>query len=580
MILDLQLPLGASAMADLIIGHTTHEDARIWIRGSSRQRWAQISLERCDGRHDPGAIDSGPIKLRPDDDFTHVASFSGLKAKTRYEVSARFARRRGDLDGDEAEARMGGFLTFPRPEADEPFSFLLGSCNLSTASLTDLGGLVAGFVGTLAGAESLKRSPGGEQTGMIAALVRLARRVGDKLLWLAFAAVYRTTRYEQPEPLLPSPFEALEALVKKGDDRPAFMIHAGDQIYFDFPFPSRKPDPDEYRRTYRRAWTLDPRLREFFAWCPHWMILDDHEIVNGFANDGPGKYAPKEYLEPALHVYREYVHARHPDGADGPLYYRFRHGATHFFVLDTRSGRFLGNQEMIDAEQMKNLKDWLRKYRNDLKFVVTSVPFVAQVRPDRERAAAPANGDEPPDHGLDEQADKWSGPSFRAQREEIIEFVWRLGIERLVFLAGDMHCAYHATMRVGRPERRVTLHEIAGGPIYQLQFSRRHQFYDQYRSTTRGPARLPYATWLRRYHGASSSVMRVTVSPKAPSQVRWEAVRTSRALPFPDDSTCNGSTGLRTLSGRISFPGESAWLAPSTRSSSARASRAPSRPVG
>jgi hypothetical protein len=107
-------------------------------------------------------------------------------------------------------------------------------------------------------------------------------------------------------------------------------------------------------------------------------------------------------------------------------------------------------------------------------------------------------------------------------------------IKRVVFLVGDMHCTYHASMTLGRFRKRVTLHELAGGPAYQLQFASPEDFYDQYAGEIRGGRGrepIPYTTSLRRFHCASSSVLKVTASPTdASSAVRWEIVSTARQL--------------------------------------------------
>ena len=74
-------------------------------------------------------------------------------------------------------------------------------------------------------------------------------------------------------------FSHLDPEAKENDNPARFMIHAGDQIYFDFPFTARPPDAAEYRKTYRQAWFEDSKLRELLARCPHYMTLDDHDVV-------------------------------------------------------------------------------------------------------------------------------------------------------------------------------------------------------------------------------------------------------------------------------------------------------------
>ena len=147
---------------------------------------------------------------------------------------------------------------------------------------------MAGYLGLMAARQSLERHTSIWYLGGFDWLRRGLRRIATGLAALSLRAVYWATRYEQPEPLLPSPFAGLLQLVcGEAPERPAFMLHAGDQIYYDFPFPKRTPLLAEYRRAYRRAWSEDAVLAQLLAQCPHYMCLDDHEIVDRFANDEP-----------------------------------------------------------------------------------------------------------------------------------------------------------------------------------------------------------------------------------------------------------------------------------------------------
>ena len=61
---------------------------------------------------------------------------------------------------------------------------------------------------------------------------------------------------------------------------PAFTIHAGDVIYYDFPKSNREPRLDSYRDTYCESWFEDRFQRFFLAHRSHYMTFDDHEIVD------------------------------------------------------------------------------------------------------------------------------------------------------------------------------------------------------------------------------------------------------------------------------------------------------------
>jgi len=349
---------------------------------------------------------------------------------------------------------------------------------------------------------------------------------------------------------------------------PSFMIHAGDQIYYDFPYSRKRPTLKQYRRSYREIWFEDEWTQYMFRLCPHYMAIDDHDIVDNYARDfeprqpstsfkprgirkricdrikpPEGKRTPESYSVPALQTYREYVNPRHPGTTRDDLHYEYQHGDTQFFVMNTRTERVKGaskgdkapaEPQMIGARQMRHFTEWLEKHSGKLKFVVTSVPFIAQVR---------ATSDEDRAHqktGSNEQSlDKWSGEPFRKQREEIIDFIHERGIRNLIFLAGDMHCCYHATMRVGHPQESSTIHELAGGPIYQLRTGHRSHFFSLYESRTQETG-CTYRSQLEQIHGGSSAAMHIRVkSCEEYYEIDWDVVRTI-ADPKPDASPMSG----------------------------------------
>ena len=319
---------------------------------------------------------------------------------------------------------------------------------------------------------------------------------------------------------------------------PSFFIHAGDQIYYDIPRENRRPELDAYRVAYKEAFFEDASLRQVLARWPHYMTLDDHEIADQFAHDFIAPEPPPDskpdamppptaddYLQTALQAYREYVHGRNPPTADGVYWYTFKVGACRFFVLDTRTRRFNDRRteesrktptgRMIDATQMHELKRWLSEHPDDLKFVVSSVPFVAEIN-DTENEQSPRlktrHADRNPEN------DKWSATRFRLQREELIEFIHCQRIQRLVFLTGDMHCCYHASMRIGGGLKyeAVTIHELAAGPVNQLQLPRVSEFHarrnGEIECCNAGEKyRLPYEVVLHQFHSQVNAVLHLRV---------------------------------------------------------------------
>ena len=75
-------------MVELIIGHTTDDSARLWVRGDKRFTRARITLKPQPAGD---AISSEPLTLGRDNDYTGVAPMEGLRPNTWYRVVADFA---------------------------------------------------------------------------------------------------------------------------------------------------------------------------------------------------------------------------------------------------------------------------------------------------------------------------------------------------------------------------------------------------------------------------------------------------------------------------------------------------------
>lgn len=538
----------------LIIGHTTYDSAWIWVRGDRNDRRLEVTLEALN----PADDDKGPhcelIEVDAKRDYTGIVRFdSKLKDSAVYKVLLRSCKT-----GDEVDGRL---RTFPKPGVATSFNFLHGSCNLSTARLTALGSMAVGLLGSGAMRKALRlpfseweahRIPRCLRFLTVPCLRPLALK-GLRQLARLPAVVMALTRFEQPEPMLPSPFEKIRERVvdpKSDHVRPAFMMHCGDQIYFDLDFPPRRGKLNDFRRNYRQAWFEDESMKTLLTEMPHYMILDDHEVSDGF---GMGTKVDS-LREPALAAYDEYVGARQPRSShsDG-FYYTFAHGNAGFFVLDTRTERSVERAQMIGERQEKELNRWLASKDHPLKFIVSSVPFVAQLRP-----SVLGQGGE---RLVNEQVDKWSGDAWKKQRGRIIAAMYANRIERLVFLVGDMHCTYHARMQIGDARRRFTVHELAGGPINQLQFGKRRQFYARYSGDfvdQKSQAKLPWTSTLEAFHGAAPTVLEVSVRQQkdASLEVIWKALSTHRDRPRRQRSPISRHERAEPhdLSGRIRFP--------------------------
>lgn len=94
----------------MVIGHVTHQSARIWVRGNALRTVLAVRLTSPDGHE----VTRDAV-VQADTGYTAVLDFGGLQADTRYHL----------LSGGES----GSFRTFPAPGRNSPFQFLLNSCN-------------------------------------------------------------------------------------------------------------------------------------------------------------------------------------------------------------------------------------------------------------------------------------------------------------------------------------------------------------------------------------------------------------------------------------------------------------------
>ena len=437
-------------MSRLIVGHVSHNNARIWVRGTKKHPVAHLKLE-----DENGSIRAPKdIHLEERHFFTGVFDVKKLDADTPYVCNVAFSSVDNKHEIDNPKYGTGTFRTYPDPdEASGSFSFLLLSCNLHSL-------------------------------GIIAS----------------------------PD----AAYKKLSNLARKNKAR--FAIHAGDQIYYDVPKYNRDPDLEEYRKTYLDAWEDCEPTAKFLTELPHYMILDDHEIIDNYANDYDIRSGAPTYLQESLatKAYREFQHLHNPQSySSGPLYYKFDSGNARFFVLDTRTERYKNAPEaqMISGEQMQRFRRWLGKNRQSQLFVVSSVPFVSNVR---------------------KSDDKWSSPGYRRQREEVLKYIWKNDIKRLCFLTGDMHNSHHATLTLkGSGHDDIVIHELMSSPVNQLQKNRISAYVIGQEQPVDNKIGFTYSSQIanKEFYTGHSNAMVVKVSG---TRVSYEIHRTKKSDMKPE----------------------------------------------
>jgi len=373
-------------MSRLIIGHTTHQSVKIWARAFKRWPVAIIQIfDKANRRY--GNVQK---HLTDSGEFhTHVFKVTGLNDDTSYKVKLYFAKNL-ESDSDEwirTEYTEGHFTTFK--STGSAFSFVFGSCNLHSMGWFER----------------------------------------PDRAWLQMSKIAQ-------------------------HNKASFMLHCGDQIYADIPL---KPPSnfDHFRDKYLDAWDDCIPAKKFLTELPHYMILDDHEIINNYTQDMQLRNRdPQTLANFAMKVYWEFQHSHNPDTPDQPYQYdyTFSNGTVQFFVMDTRYNRISSksdqNNQMIDEAQKQRLFNWLESHRDQIKFIVSSVPFVGVV--------------------LDDNNDKWCSTSYKDQRDDILSFIHHNQLKKICFLTGDMHNSYLAELEIKDENKQTLIHELMSSPINQI----------------------------------------------------------------------------------------------------------------
>ncbi|ODT76375.1 hypothetical protein ABS71_03485 [bacterium SCN 62-11] len=268
------------------------------------------------------------------------------------------------------------------------------------------------------------------------------------------------------------------AEVARGVD---LVIHAGDQVYADkAPFSFTLED---FRKAYVRTWG-QPGTQQVLAGQANYMLADDHEVVNGYAQDGQltgmqraalwlrGHGGPREeqyqrLAQNGLRAFDEFQSAHGPKSyGENARYYHFSHGVHQFFAMDTRFERHNGKREMVSEGQLQALFQWMSEHRDQPKFIITSSPFVLEKK---------------------DAEEKWSSPEFSGQRERILDFMAQNKMEKVVFLCGDIHASAHASMQItGKDGHELVVHELCASPINGTLMRSRSQFLGESQGTTPG----------------------------------------------------------------------------------------------
>lgn len=263
---------------------------------------------------------------------------------------------------------------------------------------------------------------------------------------------------------------------RRGPCSLALMV--GDQIYadkFNRLIPIDLADTfEEFQDRYREAFG-SPHMRELLRRTPTYMILDDHEIEDNWAQDRIRDAAKRRLFNLAIGAYMSYQWSHSPRNWGRRLYYKFDCGGYPFFVLDTRTQRYLddvaddlGDNHLLgrpalggdEPNQLSRLLDWLKQQqatrKNIPKFIVSSSVFVPNPMSARVRANIKKL----------EGSDSW--PAFPTTRRALLDCIVENRIQNVVFLSGDIHCSNVAAMRFsGSPDaEKLRAFSVTSSALY------------------------------------------------------------------------------------------------------------------
>lgn len=385
-----------------IVGFTDSEHSRVWFRGSLEtiepdyyQRCFGVLRFRSKGQDVWQKIIYN--KMSPNFDMTAVFVIEGLNQETAYEYQVGWLTLDTELElfsklPDDIFIWPNEVFTFTSGSSDsnEDRSYITGSCRY----LLRLFGL------------------------------NIFDDRGDKI------------------------FESID---QQASEKPINgIIMMGDQIYAD---DLNLVSPDKYIKEFFERYRLafsQPSIRRVMSKYPTYMILDDHEIEDNWPKRAESVDLKVLYPS-AIHAYQVYQASHSPlfqrkfgriTGTPTKLWYTFSDGCANWFIMDTRTEREIVDdvRKIISENQLKEFTDWLLKNPEEIKFVVSSVPFFPDL--------------------LSESDDKWG--FFNNQRDIILKFIKDNSIKNIFFVSGDVHCSFCCAIQIGD----IKVHQIVSSSFF------------------------------------------------------------------------------------------------------------------
>jgi alkaline phosphatase D len=200
---------------------------------------------------------------------------------------------------------------------------------------------------------------------------------------------------------------------------------------------------DEYRNRYA-SYKMDPDLQAAHASAPWVVTMDDHEVVNNWADEAHPSAPPAQFLvrrANAFRAYWEHMPLRlAPSGSNLQLYRRFRYGRlAEFSVLDTRQYR--SDQAYGDGSKAPGpeTKDPSRTLTGDdqEKWLLDGWSASRSRWNVLAQQNALARLDVKDGSGILVPMDTWDG--YEASRDRVLGGAHQRKLSNLVSIGGDLH---------------------------------------------------------------------------------------------------------------------------------------------
>lgn len=316
----------------LIVGHVTHQSAKIWGRGNAANPYMFVQAKSEDG-----TLHTSVRSLEPQDGYSGVVEFDKLRASTEYKLDVSYGPEPKTPDSERVYSRKGEVETFPAPGEDKPFSMLLNSCNFHGW----------GFFHNNDKANR-KRAEVAQDVGLVI-------HAGDQV-------------YADKAPISYSVSEFRTAYEKAWSDEGVPEVLSSQANYM-------LADDHEVVNGYKEGGKLT-RFQRFLLWAR--------------GHGGPAEPQYKEMAENGRQAFSEFQrsHGSHTFGEENH-YYTFARGNHQFFALDTGLNRRPEKGELISSEQKQALFSWLTEHREQPKFLVTSTPFIMEYKNPEDKWTSP-----------------------------------------------------------------------------------------------------------------------------------------------------------------------------------------------